>query len=386
VTRVLIVTNFLSPYRTPLLASLAAREDLEIMGVSRAESAAGREWKSERATAPFDSQVLPGIHWSLPAREFHLHVNWGLFGVIRRFRPDVILTSGYEHFTFLRAMLYAKLLRKPFVFWFESTLLSAEHTGGLIGAVKRFLVRRADAIVAFGSKAQECALAYGASPQRVFVGLNTVDMDRYRRDYRAAAADSSLATQRTAYPPVVLLYVGRLIPLKNTERILEAFARVDDPELGLVFVGSGPEQPRLEAYCAAHGVRNVRFEGFHQQAELPRFYALGDVLILASLKEVWGLVVNEALASGLYVLCSTRAGAGYDLLRDRWNGRLFDPYSVDELADCIRDAKARITEIRARREEISEHACREFGIERSARAFVEAFHAVRDGARAGTVR
>ena len=385
-TRVLIVTNFLSPYRTPLLASLAAKEDLTLKVVFLAESEAGREWKSERASAPFDSEVLPGVHWSLPAREIHLHLNWGLYGVIARFRPDVIITSGYDHLTFLLAIVYSKLLRKKFIFWFESTLLSAEHTRGPIGAVKRFLVARADAIVAFGSKAKECAAAYGAPPRQIFVGINTVDMERYRREWVTAASSEGLASQRAAYPAVVLLYVGRLIPLKNTERMLEAFAKVNDPDLGLVFVGSGPEQGRLEAFCARQGVRNVRFEGFHQQSELPRFYALGDVLVLASLKEVWGLVVNEALASGLYVLCSKRAGAGYDMIRDGWNGRMFDPYSVDELADCFRDAKARIVEIRARREEISQQACREFGIERSARAFVEAIRAVSGNAAGATSR
>jgi glycosyltransferase involved in cell wall biosynthesis len=381
--RVLIVTNFLSPYRIPLLASLAATEDLTLRVVFLAESEAGREWKSERAVAPFESQVLPGIHWSLPAHEFHLHLNWGLGGAIRRFRPDVILTSGYNHSTFLMAFLYARLLRKPFIFWFESTLLSAERNRGLVAAAKRFLVQRAAASVAFGTQARECLLALGARPERVFTGINTVDMARYRDDYRVARSRSEFAAERARYRPIMLLYMGRMIPLKNLRRLLEAFATLRRPDVGLFIVGSGPDQAELEELCRRERIENVYFEGFHQPRDLPRFYAMADVLILPSVKEVWGLVVNEALASGLYVLCSNRAGAGYDLLQDGWNGRMFDPYDVGQLAAAMRDAVERIAEIRARREAISEHACREFGIERSVRAFVDAIRSVGTRDRAG---
>ncbi len=78
----------------------------------------------------------------------------------------------------------------------------------------------------------------------------------------------------------------------------------------------------------------------------------------------------------MYVLCSNRAGAGYDVIKDGWNGRLFDPYSVEAIGEAIREAKERIAEIRARREAISESACREFSIERLADVFVTAVRAV----------
>jgi len=87
-------------------------------------------------------------------------------------------------------------------------------------------------------------------------------------------------------------------------------------------------------------------------------------------------VVNEALASGLYALCSNYAGAAYDLIKEGWNGILFDPHSIEELVILIRKAKEKIEDIRARREAISEHACSEFSIERSAKAFLNAAEAV----------
>jgi len=69
---------------------------------------------------------------------------------------------------------------------------------------------------------------------------------------------------------------------------------------------------------------------------LVKYYALADILVLPSFEEVWGLVVNEALASGLYVLSSKFAGASYDLIKEGWNGKVFDPHNIDEIIELIK--------------------------------------------------
>jgi glycosyltransferase involved in cell wall biosynthesis len=378
-TRVVVVTNILSPYRVPLFNALDGENGFAVRMILLAAGESERGWSAHGRRARFSTEVLPGLHGSLPSRDFHVHVNWGLGRALRRHRPDVLIVSGYDHLAFWMALLYSRLLRKRLVLWFESSLLSAEHKAGPMAALKRFFVRRADAYVAFGTKARECLEVFGARPENIFTGINTVDMDEHREAYRAARMDTSLVTERAKYPPVLFLFVGRLIPLKNLERLIEALATLRDPDIGLLIVGGGPQEAGLKALCRRLGAIQVYFEGFRDHQDLSRYYAMSDALVLPSVKEVWGLVVNEALASGLYVLCSERAGAGHDLLQDGWNGRLFDPYSVAAIADSLRDVKARIVQIRARREEISDHACREFGIERCARAFREAVRAVAPG-------
>lgn len=375
-TRVLIVTNILSPYRVPLLNVLVDRTELELAVILLAEREANREWKDGGRAARFDFRVLPGIHWLAPAREVNVHLNWGLGSAIKRFKPDVLLTSGYNNPSYWMTLFHAKKLRKPFVLWFNSWLDSAEHNRGAVVAVKRFFVRHADAHVAFGGKARECLEVLGAYPGRIFTGLNTVDMDWYREEYCNAGENRSLKSERSKYPPVMFLYAGQLIERKNIRGLLEAFAYLRDPEIGLFIVGSGPQREELETLCRHQQVENVYFAGFKQQADMPRYYAMADVLILPSSREVWGLVVNEALATGLYVLCSNRAAAGYDLITDGWNGRLFDPHGANQLAELICETKHNIAEIRARRGAISESACREFGIERLAEAFAAAIRTV----------
>ena len=166
-----------------------------------------------------------------------------------------------------------------------------------------------------------------------------------------------------------MLYVGQLISRKGIFQLLKALNELHDPHVGLLIVGSGPQGKELKNFCQDQKLENVYFEEFQQQEALLRFYALADVLILPSFKEAWGLVVNEALASGIYVLCSNYAGAAYDLIKEGWNGMLFDPHNTEELVILVQKVKEQIEDIRARREAISEHACHEFSIERSAKAF-----------------
>jgi glycosyltransferase involved in cell wall biosynthesis len=65
--------------------------------------------------------------------------------------------------------------------------------------------------------------------------------------------------------------------------------------------------------------------GFKQYDELPAYYALASAFVLASVVEPWGLVVNEAMASGLPVLVSERCGCAASLVRAGENGYMFDP-------------------------------------------------------------
>jgi glycosyltransferase involved in cell wall biosynthesis len=81
--------------------------------------------------------------------------------------------------------------------------------------------------------------------------------------------------------------------------------------------------------------KSVFMPGFKQYSEIPAYYALAEAFILPSTTEQWGLVVNEAMASGLPVLVSERAGSAGDLVQSGFNGYTFDPYNVVHLSDLM---------------------------------------------------
>lgn len=374
--KVLLVTNIIPPYRIPLYRYIYQGGNFDLKLIALAESEANREWQIAKDQIILNSKVLPGIHKYIRSREITIHLNWGLWTTILRYKPDIIITSGYDTFAYWAAFLYCKLFKKKYILWNGTTLLSAGRINGFIGRIKQIIIGGADRYIAYGKKAAEYLTHMGASKGHIHVGINTVDMNWFRKKAREFYQDENLLKERSRYPKLLVLYVGQLIKRKGIYQLLKALSELHDPNVGLLIVGSGPQGRELKEFCKDQNLENVYFEGFQQQEALLRYYALADVLILPSFKEVWGLVINEALASGIYVACSKYAGAAYDLIKEGWNGRLFDPHSIEELVILIRNAKEQVEDLRARRDAISKHACHEFSIERSAKAFSNAVKAV----------
>ena len=372
--RVLLVTNIITPYRIPLFNAISEKGNFYFKVVALAEKEKNREWKLTRNEIKFDYQVLPGWHWFIwgKKREVAIHINRGVFKAFMEYKPDVIIVSGYDDLAYWQAFLYCKLYRKKYILWNGTTLLSAGSIGGTRGLLKRIIVGGADRYIVYGTKAKEYLEYFGAEGKKIYIGTNTVDMEDFKRRVEEHREKDSFKKERKKYPKYLLLHVGQLIKRKGIIQVLKALDILGDKEIGFFIVGSGPEERNLKVFCKEKNIKNVFFEGFKQQEELIKYYAFSDIFILPSLEEVWGLVVNEAMASGLYVLSSKYAGARYDLIKEGWSGEIFNPNDVEEIIGSIKGAKENVEDIKEHRNDISKNACKEFGIEKYAGEFIKA--------------
>ncbi|PIR87907.1 MAG: hypothetical protein COU10_02010 [Candidatus Harrisonbacteria bacterium CG10_big_fil_rev_8_21_14_0_10_45_28] len=130
----------------------------------------------------------------------------------------------------------------------------------------------------------------------------------------------------------VILYVGKIYKGKGAFDLLRAFEKISaTSEAALVFVGEGKEKILLENYVKEKNIKNAYFTGFKNQSELPGFYAVSDIFVFPSKIDSWGLVVNEAMASGLPVVSASFAGVSYDLIRQDYNGFVYKAGDAEEL-------------------------------------------------------
>jgi len=128
---------------------------------------------------------------------------------------------------------------------------------------------------------------------------------------------------------------------------------LQDP-FDLVLLGDGALRSDLRRLISDLGIDgHVQMPGFKQYEELPSYYARAGAFIHASTTEQWGLVVNEAMASGLPVLVSNRCGCARDLVREGENGWTFDPTDEEQLADLM----LRIADDETRRKEMGLRSC-----------------------------
>jgi glycosyltransferase involved in cell wall biosynthesis len=179
----------------------------------------------------------------------------------------------------------------------------------------------------------------GIPSERISVGLNVVDNSHFARNSQHARENASHARRDLGLPGRYFLCVSRFVAKKNLHAMLKAFASYlsnGGIPRDLVLAGDGILKESLLHTAQQLGVSDlVHFLGFAGYAELPSIYGLADALVLPSLSEQWGLVVNEAMAAGIPVLVSSKCGCAKDLVKPGLNGYLFEPTSVEGLTDAL---------------------------------------------------
>ena len=184
-----------------------------------------------------------------------------------------------------------------------------------------------------GKEHRRYLVKLGFRRERIGRFYDTVDNDFFARETAAIRRNGSPGGH--GLPSRYFLYVGRLAVEKNLARLVQAFAayRQRGGEWSLVLAGDGPLRGELETLTAELGLsRSVCFTGMRRTNELPAYYAFASCFILPSTREPWGLVVNEAMASGLPVLVSSQCACAADLVEQGVNGSVFNPFDESGLA------------------------------------------------------
>jgi L-malate glycosyltransferase len=197
--------------------------------------------------------------------------------------------------------------------------------------LKGLLYRPYHAALVAGHRAKGYLAFLGMAEERIFIGYDTVSIARIRRCAEADPAPAGVPHAERHFT-----IVARFVPKKNLSLALEAYAAYAARHPGsareLHFCGSGPLEPSLREQAERLRLAGVRFRGYLQEDEIARVLASTLALILPSVEEQHGLVINEAIAMGVPVLISDNCGARDLLVRSGVNGYLFEPDNAAGLA------------------------------------------------------
>jgi glycosyltransferase involved in cell wall biosynthesis len=318
------------PYREPLFARLAERGRITPRVIYLAGGQPGWDMRADwfSVGAGYDREVLRSWQRRRPGRTPQMLAR-GLGGALRRFGPDVVVSSEYGPATW-RALAWCRRSGRRLVVMSELTPWSDAMLSGLQLRVHRALAPRVDGFVVFSSQGVERLRRMGVDPRRVEVSVQSADLEALRAV--GDARDRSSSSR-----PVRVLCVGRLVPDKNLALLIEAFAECGfaEGEAELELCGTGPLEGELRELAARLGV-TVRFPGFVAPSELPAVYASADVFALVSTYEPFGVAVREAAAAGLPAICTERAGAAGDVAVDGENAVVVDPSDRSTIAEALR--------------------------------------------------
>ena len=344
------------PYREPLFRALAERGNVEPHVIYGSRSQPGwdqpSDWFAE--AVGYSSEVLPSWQRARAGRS-PVTIPRGLGRALGRARPDCVVSWEYGPAT-LRALAWGRRRGVPVVVFSELTPWSDAELSALQRRVHRLAIPRAAGFVVASSQGRERLRALGVPDQRVEVALQSADLaaiEAAAERARGAGIDAAAAAEPAlgATASVRVLAVGRLVPDKALDVLIEAFAEAgfDEGEAELELRGTGPLEEELHALAARLGVP-VRFPGPVAPAELGEVYAAADVLARVSSYEPFGVTLREGAAAGLPLIASRRAGAVGDVAVDGENSLVVEPGDRAQIADALR----RLVRDRELRERLAE--------------------------------
>jgi glycosyltransferase involved in cell wall biosynthesis len=270
----------------------------------------------------------------------------GTLRALNELQPDAVAIYGYVTPDAYAALEWTRQHQRAAVLMSDSNRFDRPSRSPLVERIKSRLIRRYDTALCSGRLAAEYLQVLGLPTDRIFLGYDVVDNSYFSRKAEEVRSAKCEVRSKHGLPERFFLASARFIERKNVVRLIEAYARYRQMREGggrktektwdLVLLGDGPLRSDLQSQVSTLRLqRSVHLPGFRQIDDLPAYYALARAFVHAPLVEQWGLVVNEAMASGLPVLVSNRCGCAPDLVKDGVNGFTFDPYDVEQLAKLM---------------------------------------------------
>jgi glycosyltransferase involved in cell wall biosynthesis len=350
---IVVVFHHIGPYHHARLNAAADR--LSVTGFEW--SAKGYDaWGTAEVPARYNKiSLFPEATDHYPGKA---ELGRAFHSALEQANPDVVAVNGWNNFGSPAAAGCCARRGIPMVVMSESARGDEPRTWWK-EIIKRRIVDLYCVALVGGQRHVEYLVELGMPRERIFTGYDVVDNAYFarrtleirnshlRRGYGGQAAFEIRKKYRL--PETYFLASARFIEKKNLTRLIRAYAEYRDRSQGtgvtdpgyngdapwdLVLLGDGPMRETLNAQLATLNLRgHVHLPGFKQYDELPVYYALANAFVHASTSEQWGLVVNEAIASGLPVIVSDRCGCAPELVRD--NGFTFDPMNEPELASRL---------------------------------------------------
>ncbi|MEX0326954.1 MAG: glycosyltransferase [Puniceicoccaceae bacterium] len=341
--RVAFLCNIISPYRQPVYKHLSETPGWDFRVFIDADNEFDREWSVDgvglqvRKTRCLSWKRTVWCRQPIPFKQvITLHFPFGLLYDLFRFRPQTVISSELGFRTAFAA-LYCGLTHNKLVIWSYQSRVSGTQ-GSWREAWRRWLLSRADSVVGMGIQAREVLEGWGVPSSHIVDILNSANHHALENQMAAPEFQNKVDAIRTRYGSdrKLAIVVGRLIPLKGIEGLLETWSQLPDSTRSnwtLVFAGSGP----MEALLRDHPDESVKLAGYIPEPEIAAWYTATDLHIFPTRGDVWGLVVNEASICGTPTLCSVHAGCFDDVIDDGKNGLAID-FTGDDAPRVLQEA------------------------------------------------
>lgn len=339
-----IVTTHPIQYNAPLFRALALSSVMDIKVFYT--------WSQARESVK-DAEFGREIVWDIPLLEGYEYewienvsrkpkqcfkglVNPGLIPAVEKWGPDAVLVFGWNFQSHFQAMRH---FHGKIPVWFRGDSTVLDNTGRLKSLARKILLRfvysHVDKAFYVGTNNKEYFKTFGLKENQLTFAPHAIDNARFGQATAEQNAKRWRQQLQFEDDDIVLLYAGKISDNKNVVRFVESFihykAKKPGSRLKCLIVGNGADEEMIKSLVSPF----VQYLPFQNQSKMPDLYCLGDVFVLPSRSETWGLGINEAMASGRTVVATEKVGCAVDLVKDGQTGFFFDLSSSNRNRDLF---------------------------------------------------
>ena len=335
ILKILFLTNIPSPYRVAFFNELGKKCSLTVAFEGRFSTDRNSTWQAEKARN-FTPVFLNS--WRLEADKF---LSFQIVSLLKQ-KWDNIIVSGYSTSTDMLAIEYMRLKKIPFYLEVDGGLIRPDNK--LKFWLKKHFVSQANGYFSSGKETTKYLVHYGADKNRIieypFTSLWKKDI---LTEPPTGVQKQQLREELGITEEKVVISVGRFSYRKGYGKGYDILMKATEKlpsSIGIYIIGDAPTEEFVN-WKKTENLTHVHFVGFQAKEDLKKWYQATDVFVLPTREDIWGLVINEAMAQGLPIITTDRCVAGVELIENGVNGYIVPVEDAPALGEAIMTLLAR---------------------------------------------
>ena len=332
--KIVLIDSIITPYCTARYNAISELKEIDLIVLYQNAGDVNRHWDTKKLNLKYEFRILKDIPLRFSRKDvFTFHINYRVYSELRKLDPDLVICCGWDSFATLASLIYCKLNHKRFILWSGSTAYEKSFLRTISLPYVKKVIKLSDGYISYGTKATQYLINLGANPKKIRTFYNTVDINYFSRESKFTPKEKEKFKRKLGIKEQhILMYSGQLIERKGIHTLIGALKLLNNRDVGLIVVGKGPLLEKLKKVSEGYP---VYFLGHQDIDVIPKLYGISDVFILPSSEEVWGLVINEGMASGCAIVTTKNVGASVDLVKG--NGSIVDANNSKKLMLALKN-------------------------------------------------
>ncbi|MFI3163933.1 MAG: glycosyltransferase family 4 protein [Bacillota bacterium] len=331
--KIIVATSLLSPYRVDWLDELGKVAEVDVFYLIDKDNSRNSDWISKRPKH-CNYTIMQGINFYKIGK-----ISFDFIKYLKKNKNkyDVIIVDGYGFATQILNLMY--LNKKKYKYYVNvDGLIASRNEKKIIAWIKTMIISRFPYCLSGSKATNQILVRYGMEEENIF---NHPFTSLFNHDILQEVVSNEkkiqLRDELEIKEEKVVISVGRFSYLngygKGYDALLRA-AKIMDSNIGWYIIGGKPTK-EFEELTIKYGLLNVHYIDHIGKEQLNKYYLAADIFVLMTIGDVWGLVINEAMAQGLPIITTDKCVAGLELVENGENGYIIPVGDVVELSNTV---------------------------------------------------